>query len=72
MRVERAGAGVVEPLRHPHVDVTQIREFFSRNPRTASSTGSGRARPSFSTWTGSTSPSQAGATGSVSISTTFR
>ena len=32
LRVERAGAGVVEPLRHPHVDVTQIREFFSRNP----------------------------------------
>ena len=30
----------------------EIREYFSRNLRTASSTGSGRARPSFSTWTG--------------------
>jgi hypothetical protein len=31
LRVERRGAGVVAALRHPHVDTTQIREFFSRN-----------------------------------------
>ena len=32
LRVERAGAGAVEPLAHPHVDAAQVREFFSRNP----------------------------------------
>jgi hypothetical protein len=32
LRVERTGAGVVESMAHPHVDMTQIREFFSRNP----------------------------------------
>jgi hypothetical protein len=30
--VERTGAGAVESIAHPHVDMTQIREFFSRNP----------------------------------------
>ena len=32
LRVERTGTGAVEPLPHPHVDMKEIREFFSRNP----------------------------------------
>jgi hypothetical protein len=31
LRVERAGAGAVEALPHPHVDAAGIRDFFSRN-----------------------------------------
>ena len=31
LRVERRGAGAIPPLAHPHVDATEIREFFSRN-----------------------------------------
>jgi hypothetical protein len=32
LRMERVGAGAVESLAHPHVDMNQIRDFFSRNP----------------------------------------
>jgi len=34
LRVERAGAGAVSPVAHPHVDAAAIQDFFSRNPHT--------------------------------------
>jgi hypothetical protein len=32
LRIERTGGETVVPVPHPHVTVTAIREFFSRNP----------------------------------------